>query len=126
MICPNCGSDDWRLLNYNSYTDTFTYECSYCGNVYGTNNGTINTNKSIAIEGNKQFGINTNSSYTVPYDSNMCVGKNLAPNEVTIEAEKITIADKTIGIQIDISKQILDNTDSIVINGVKYVKERTK
>lgn len=36
---------------------------------------------------------------------------------------RIATADKTISIQMDISKQALDNTDIIIINDVKYVKE---
>lgn len=192
MICPKCGSDDWILKNYDSYTDEFVYECGYCGSIVRRcDTETISTNKSITAdkitindmqyddyrvynverrcpkcgsvmyyktdgqlhcdecEKNETSSINgatkmcpncgspmmlqTNGSFVCPKcktyslyttkDIKMTVSKSLLPNEVNITAEKITIVDKTIGIQIDISKQILDNTDTIVINGVKYVKE---
>lgn len=201
MKCSKCGSDSWRLTNYDTYTDTFVYECLSCGNIYPPNNKeVVNANKSITTDktyvNDKQyndrygytaihhcpkcgsimyyttadgqlhcdkcegfFKLNSSNNatkmcpkcgnkmtlqtsgnffckkcgltsfsvtyppYAIPYDSNISISNNISPNEITIESEKITMTDKTIGIQIDISKQILDNTDSIVINGIKYVKE---
>lgn len=100
--------DDYRVYNVGS-------RCPKCGSVM-----MLQTNGSFVCPKCK-----TCSLYTTK-DSKMTVSKSLLPNEVEIIAEKITIVDKTIGIQIDISKQILDNIDSIVINGVKYAKDEIK
>lgn len=63
---------------------------------------------------------NITTNYTEIYTHN-CIERKLVPNEVKIVADKITATDGCI--QIDISKPVLDNINSIVINDVKYVKE---
>lgn len=125
-ICPKCGSvmhhkdgqvhcEKCEKDEISSVNSTIKI-CFKCGGLM-----TLQTDGSFICSkcGLVTFPL-TSTSYD---DSKMTVSKSSLPNELKIVAEKITIVDKTIGVQIDISKQILDNTDTIVINGVKYIKE---
>lgn len=75
MKCPKCGSESYRIRNYDPYTNKLIYECDHCGSVMDCfNDETIYTNKSITD--NKQYTVTTNKSFRNSIKARIIKGEN--------------------------------------------------
>ena len=48
------------------------------------------------------------------------IGKNISPNSIIINTDKISIYDRTLDLIIDLSDIDLNNIKSIIINGITF------
>lgn len=93
--------------------------CKSYPKCYGCNsfrNPTNKENESFRVEKVKE---------KLPLETLYAVG-SLKPNTIVINCEKIIIAQKSVGIEIEATRNILDKADTIIVNGIEFVKKVDK
>lgn len=70
--------------------------------------------------GPDQYIVKTN-----PQEEQWCIGNSsLEPRSILLDVQKLIFKNNTLDFEIDVKGPIFDSIDNIIINGVKFVKEK--
>lgn len=59
-----------------------------------------------------------------PEEEQWRIGNSLEPKSMYLDVQKFIFKNNTLDFEIDIKDPIFDSIDNIVINGVKFIKEK--